>query len=92
MSVVTLPWNDGSGQSLEVTFSGHGNGTISLVSPRNRTGVTRTLVLTVSAVGDSDLSYKVTVTQRAGDRFITVDGQQFITSDDKEFLVTDPLE
>jgi len=91
MSTVTLPWNDGSGQSLEVTFSGTGNGTISLVSPRNSTGITRTLTLTVSVVGDSSISHTVTVTQKSGDRFITFGGAPLSTSDNKEFLVVDPI-
>jgi len=92
MSTITLPWNDGSGQSLEVTFSGTGNGTISLSSPGNSTGVTRTLTLTVSVVGNSSVACTVTVTQRSGDRFLVVNGSPLRTNDDKTFFVADPPE
>lgn len=90
MSTLTLPWNDGSGQSLEVTFSGRGNDTIKLNSPRNSTGNNRSLSLTVSMIGHSQVIQTVVVTQVAGEEFFVTEGQ-FVDSNNEDFLVSKSL-
>ena len=90
MSTLILPWNDGSGQSLEITFSGKGNDTIKLSSPRNNTGNNRSLNLTVSMIGYSQVSKTVVVTQVAGEEFFVTEGQ-FIDKNKEDFLVSKSL-
>ena len=86
MATVTKQWSTGTG-SVTLTYTGQGNGTISVVSDPNDLYVSRSMTITV-ATTIGGVSTQVTITQAACEpNFKDADGKWFMTSDDKYFNV-----
>jgi len=86
MATVTLPWNDGSGQFLTATFSGSGNGIITLSTPSNAGSNPRSLTLNIHTL-DNLISRSVVVTQAADVNYLmTSTGDIVIDSQGNEII------
>lgn len=71
MAQVQIPWNTGSGY-ITLTYTGRGNGTITVESDDNDLSVARSQILTVSGGG---ITRNVTVVQAAAPNFKLSDGK-----------------
>lgn len=71
MATKQIPWNDGSGQSLTVVYSGVGSDIVSISSPANPGTTPRNKTLTFTA---GTLTAYLQVTQRGREVVYTISG------------------
>ena len=86
MATTTKQWTSGSG-AVTISYTGSGDGTITVSSDENNLYTSRSMTLTVATTGDT-ISRQVTVSQGMREpNFITSDGKWVVTSDDKYLTV-----
>lgn len=92
MAETIIPWGDGSGDNLYLTYpSASGSQTVSVASDANGTGVARTKVVTVSASGVTPVT--LTVTQAAGtpqEVTVSVHPTSYDTADYSYYSISNP--
>lgn len=66
MASLIKTWTSGSG-SLNITYTGSKDGDITITSSANDLTVSRSMTLTVSAVGAKVVTFKVTQAAKSGD-------------------------
>ena len=89
MATVQVPWTTGSGH-ITLTYTGQGNGTISVSSDPNDVYVERSQTVTVQTTAGGTVTKTLTVKQSAKvPNFLLYGGDYFITSDGDHFNVTE---
>ena len=65
---IEIPWNDGSGQSIQVTYleTEEGKGRLNFLSPSNQTNSVRQKVLDMKVPNSSGVFIQITLTQKVG--------------------------
>lgn len=86
-----IPWNDGNG-NIVLTFTGHGNGTVTVESDTDNRGIERQQVLTLRTTGSNPVSVQVLVVQLSGQQYLTAQGIQLRTVDGKLLKVAPPAD
>lgn len=85
-----IPWNDGNG-NIVLTFTGQGNGTVTVESNTDNRGIERQQVLTFRTTGNNPVTVQVLVVQLSGQQYLTAQGIQLRTVDGKLLKVAPPL-
>ena len=65
MATLTIPWNDGNGDII-LTYTGQGDGVVTVRSSTDNLGDDRRQVLTFRTVGQNSVSVQVAVVQPTG--------------------------
>ena len=87
MATLTIPWSDGNGNII-LTYTGQGDGTVTVISDTDNLGDDRQQVLTFKTVGASPVTVQVTVVQPTGMKvLLDVNGNALRTSDGKVLRV-----
>lgn len=75
MATITIPWADGNGNVI-LTYTGQGDGTVTVQSDTDNLGDTRQMVLTLKTTGANPATATLTITQPTGMQvLIDVDGK-----------------
>lgn len=91
MATLTIPWQDGNG-SVILTYTGEGDGVVTVRSTTDNKGDDRQMVLTLKTA-DGSKQVQVTISQPTGMQlFITADPYIFCDKDGKQFRVQPPNE
>lgn len=91
MATLTIPWQDGNG-SVILTYTGEGDGVVTVRSTTDNKGDDRQMVLTLKTA-DGSKQVQVTISQPTGMQlFITADPAIFCDKDGKQFRVQPPNE
>ena len=90
MATLTIPWNDGNGNII-LTYTGQGDGVVTVRSSTDNLGDDRQQVLTFKTVGANPVTVQVTVVQPTGMQvLLDCDGNALRTSDGKVLRVMPP--
>lgn len=91
MATLTIPWQDGNG-SVILTYTGEGDGVVTVRSTTDNKGDDRQMVLTLKTA-DGSKQVQVTISQPTGMQlFVTADPYIFCDKDGKQFRVQPPNE
>ena len=86
MATLTIPWNDGNGNII-LTYTGQGDGTVTVRSDTDNLGADRQQVITLRTV-DGGAQAQVTVIQPTGMQILLdTDGKMLRDSNDKVLRV-----